>query len=257
MPVPELEDLLLSLFTGDELKRFVSRHLRKLSTTVNWSASLAQVAFDVAAAADRRGLIDDALWTALRADFPGRRSDIDRVAALFAAGPSQQTVASRVPAGLVLASVGVTPPPEYSSAAELRFHVLNPGSGKLVLDAVMLHVTLAEPSDTLRMVQAGAPIPQHHYRVRLDPDERNYDVRARTFGEAEGPRSFVEDEVEAFLVELTSTRPFRYRFRVELEWYDTKRPDVRRVTSSEELEVDFPPTPEELLARAEPESNNE
>ena len=97
MPVAELEELLKSLFTVDELKRFASRNVPALSNAVSWGGSLAQVAFDVADAADRRGLIDDALFESLRKAVPGRRADIDRVAALFAAGAHGQPAAPAQP----------------------------------------------------------------------------------------------------------------------------------------------------------------
>ena len=98
--ISELSDLLASLFSSDELRRFTSRHLSSLSSQVNWSAPLSQVTFELAGAADRRGLIGESLWTALAAERGGRKGDIQRVQALFAS-PSSQPPPSSPPAPVI------------------------------------------------------------------------------------------------------------------------------------------------------------
>jgi|GEM_PF-853422 len=112
MPVAQLEELFKTVFTVDELKRFVARNLPAVSDAVSRGGSLAQVAFDVADAANRRGLIDDALFESLRDVLPGRRGDIDRVAAMFTAGATAAPAAPSQP----------VPPPQPTVAVPKWTH---------------------------------------------------------------------------------------------------------------------------------------
>lgn len=154
-------------------------------------------------------------------------------------------------ASLTFSEVRVTAPRAYSSAGELRFQVMNSGRGKAVLQSLKLVVSDARPSETLRMIEAGAPVPEHRHQVRFEPKTREYDVRARAFGEAPAALSFAENEVETFVVELSSTKSWWYRFKIVSDWYDTKRPGEVQRTESSEIDIDFPPDPAELLAREE------
>jgi hypothetical protein len=152
-------------------------------------------------------------------------------------------------ARLTFSGIQVTAPPSWSTAGKLRFQVMNSGRGKALLQSLKLLVSDARPSETLRMVEAGAPVPEHRHQVCFDPETREYDVRGRAFGEAPAALSFEENEVETFIVELTSTKSWWYRFKVVGDWYDTKRPGDVHHAESPEIEIDFPPDPAELLLR--------
>ncbi len=85
MPTPQsqLHDLLLSLFSADELRRWI-RHDAALveiaSSLPGSTASAAHVVDDAIAAMRSRGLIDAAFFTRLQAEFPRRSPDIAPVA---------------------------------------------------------------------------------------------------------------------------------------------------------------------------------
>jgi len=152
-------------------------------------------------------------------------------------------------ARLVFSDLRISAPPPHSEAGELRFQLMNSGGGKAVLRSLRLVVLSSRPSESLRMVEAAAPIPEHSHKVRLDPHIPAYDVRDSIFGPPPAPLSFVRDEVESFVVELSSAGGWWYRFRLVADWYATSRPNEPQSTETAELEIDFPASPAELLAR--------
>lgn len=152
---------------------------------------------------------------------------------------------------LEFAQFEVRPPPEHAVIWELAFDLINTGNAKAVLRTIRLVVDEAHPSETLRLVEAGAPIVLHHYRVQLTPETREVDIRGRVFGAAVEPRSFVPEEVESFLVDISSSKGFFYRCHLVADWYEARRPGALRHTESPSFSVDFAPEPAELLGRVD------
>ena len=88
MPTPEsqLHELLLSLFSVDELRRWIRYHAELAVITSRLpgpTASPALVVSDAVSAMRRRGLLDAAFFVQLRNGFPQRDGDIARVAELW------------------------------------------------------------------------------------------------------------------------------------------------------------------------------
>ena len=80
----ELNELLLSLFSADELRRFLCLNLgtegRELVQALpGQTASAATIVYEAVQALERRGLIGDEFFDALVAERPRREGDIRRV----------------------------------------------------------------------------------------------------------------------------------------------------------------------------------
>jgi hypothetical protein len=231
-------------FEPPDLRGFVAAHLKALVPEIHWERPLRDLTRDVVSSAAEHRQIDEDFFDALVEARPKAELDLrDLRASWLTAGPDPVPIVL----GLSFSGVVLTPPPPHSTAATLRFQLMNVGPVKVVMQRLELLVDAHRPSETLRMVELGAPIPEHHHLVELDPDTAEYDVRATTFGPPAPLLSFVQDEVESFVVELTSTQPHWYAFRLRARWYDTRSPTQVRVAESERLEVDFPPDAAQLL----------
>ncbi len=147
---------------------------------------------------------------------------------------------------LSLSDVRITAPPAWSDAGQASFELANAGGGKAVLAALLLKVRAHGATELPKMVEAAAPIPQFTYKVTLDPNVHEYDVRRKEFG-ASPPHSYDKEEIEAFLVELRSTKPQWYEFEIVIRWYDVKRPgDIREIVSPVQR-IEFLPSIEDTL----------
>ena len=83
--ITRLAELLQRSFTPSELERFV-RSLEQgteLAAAVSRNADLAQTAYEVAAALERRSRLTDPFWRALRAKRAGRQAEIDELRRAF------------------------------------------------------------------------------------------------------------------------------------------------------------------------------
>lgn len=80
-----LEQLLLSMFSADELRRFVRYHTSRdiAAELPEKTVSAAALVVAVIEAIERHGMLDDAFWAALRSERPRRRADIDEVTVQF------------------------------------------------------------------------------------------------------------------------------------------------------------------------------
>lgn len=147
---------------------------------------------------------------------------------------------------LSLSGVRVTAPPPWSEAGQASFELANAGGGKAVLADLLLKVRAHGASELPKMVEAAAPIPQFTYKVTLDPNIHEYDVRKKEFGTS-APHSYEKEEIEAFLVELRSTTPQWYEFEIVIRWYDVKRPGEIREIVSPVQRIEFLPSIEDTL----------
>lgn len=88
--VRELSELLKSMFSGEELRRWVTFTFgREVADDLPGAGvSLAQLSFDVAMALQRHGLIDDRLVEALGTERPARRAEILAAARSWRGGPA-------------------------------------------------------------------------------------------------------------------------------------------------------------------------
>ncbi|MFD5841930.1 hypothetical protein [Streptomyces chartreusis] len=143
-------------------------------------------------------------------------------------------------AALVFSEPWLTDVATWSRSCELRFMVSNSGKSTVILRAVRLVVLNREPSRSLRQTEPAAPVVVHKHRVELRPDRDEYDIRSRMFGGSAQPLSYAQGETEAFIVKLVSREPYRYEFRLDLEWFDATTPARAQVASSDPLTVDFP-----------------
>lgn len=149
-------------------------------------------------------------------------------------------------ADLSMSNVKVEDPPPWSVAATANFEIMNPQGGNAVMTDLMLVITGNGQSETPKMVEAAAPIPQFTYKVTLEPGVNEYDVRKKEFGSAE-PHSYARGEIEAFTIELRSSEPQWYEFYFLVRWYDLANSgDIRELRSSP-LRVEFKPGMEDLL----------
>jgi hypothetical protein len=143
-------------------------------------------------------------------------------------------------AALVVSEPWLTDVATWSRSCELRFMVSNSGRNTVILRAVRLVVLHREPSRTLRRTEPAAPVAVHKHRVELRPDRDEYDIRSRMFGSSEQPLSYAQGETEAFIVKLVSREPYRYEFRLDLEWFDATTPTQVQIASSDPMTVNFP-----------------
>jgi len=143
----------------------------------------------------------------------------------------------------------VTQPPPWSEAGQVSFQLMNSHGLKAVMTKMLLVILEHRPSEKLKMVQAAAPIPQLTYKVKLKPDQKEYDVRQKIFGEPPAPRSYEKGEVESIIIELTSTEPQWYEFQLIVEWYNVDKPDEIRAIKSQALTIEFTPEVETLINR--------
>lgn len=142
---------------------------------------------------------------------------------------------------LAFAGIKTKEPPPWSDAGELTFNLVNASGGKAVMTDMWLRVLDHGPCEKPKIVETAAPVPQYTYKIKLNPNQKNYDVRARKFGPKPQPHAFEKDEVEAYVIELTSSEPQWYRFALEVEWYITSKPKQINSLRSEELHMEFLP----------------
>jgi len=85
-PEKELYELLLVLFSADELRRFIAHHYPQVRDSLpGLSISQAELAFSLTSILGRHGLIDTRFFELLSEMRPRRRADVERVAASFRA----------------------------------------------------------------------------------------------------------------------------------------------------------------------------
>jgi hypothetical protein len=142
---------------------------------------------------------------------------------------------------LEFAGLKTKEPPPWSEAGEITFNLVNASGGKAVMTDIWLHVTENGPCEKMKQVETAAPVPQYTFKVKLNPRDKKYDVRAKKFGPKPEPHSFEKEEVEAYVIELTSSEPQWYKFILEIEWYITTKPDQINSLKSEELYMEFLP----------------
>lgn len=147
---------------------------------------------------------------------------------------------------LQLSNVSVEPPPPYSEAGQTTFEIQNTGGGKAVLRDMLLHVLAHGPTELPKMTEPAAPVPLFTYKVTLNPSVREYDVRKKEFGTSP-PHSYDANEIESFQIELRSTEPQWYEFKVIVRWYDVKHPaDVCELGTAMQR-IDFLPDIADVL----------
>lgn len=128
--------------------------------------------------------------------------------------PSMYTYAHSIPV-LSMTQVKIEDLPPWSEAGMATFELMNVRGGKAIMSDLFLVVTNCGVSETPKMVEAAAPVPQFTYKVALSPGATEYDVRKREFG-TPTPHSYEKNEIEAFSVELRTTEPqwYEFNFRV-------------------------------------------
>lgn len=176
-----------------------------------------------------------------------------RILREFALSPVGQASAERRRAerratapDLIFSDLRAEDPPPHSEAGRADFELINAGSGKAVMTGLHIEVLNHGPSEIPKMVEAAAPVPQYSYRVTLEPEVSEYDVRQREFGVAP-PHSYEAQEVETFAIELRSTEPQWYELRFVAFWYDSTAPDRTHRVESEPLRVEFRPDVRDVL----------
>jgi hypothetical protein len=142
---------------------------------------------------------------------------------------------------LELADMNTKGPPPFSEAGEVSFSIINTSGGKAVMTDMWLHVTANGQCNEVKQVEAAAPVPLYTFKVQLNPDVKKYNVRQKKFGPKPEPHSFEKDEIEAYVIELTSSEPQWYNFLLEIEWYITSKPEQRNSLKSEVLYMEFLP----------------
>ena len=85
----KLADLLVSLFSPDELRHFFRRNYPEVALAISWSGSLVEVAWSCVEALDRRGLIDRQLEANLIRARPNRAKEISGALGLQVAAPAE------------------------------------------------------------------------------------------------------------------------------------------------------------------------
>ena len=147
---------------------------------------------------------------------------------------------------LFMSQVKIEDPPPYSEAGKATFELMNVKGGKAVMSALLLIVVDCGVSKTPKMVEAAAPVSQFTYEVTLSPEVIEYDVRKKEFGTS-APHSYERGEIEAFVVELRTTRSQWYEFQFLIRWYDTTKPTKIIELRSPDLRIEFRPSIKELL----------
>ena len=147
---------------------------------------------------------------------------------------------------LSISEVRVEDPPPHTEAGSATFELMNAQGGKAIMSELLLQVTDHGPSETPKMVEAAAPVPQFTYKVTLNPETTEYDVRKREFGSAT-PHSYEKAEVESFLIELRSTTPQWYEFQFLIRWYDSNKPAEIHDLITGKSKIEFKPGIEDLL----------
>lgn len=147
---------------------------------------------------------------------------------------------------LSISHVKVEEPPPWSEAGTATFELMNTQGGKAVMSELLLVVLNCGVSETPKMVEAAAPVPQFTYKVTLNPDVSEYDVRKKEFG-TPTPHSYNKEEVEAFSIELRTTEPQWYEFQFLIRWYDSKKPTEIFELRSGVLRIEFRPSIEDLI----------
>lgn len=147
---------------------------------------------------------------------------------------------------LSMSQVKIEDPPPWSEAGTATFELMNVQGGKAVMSDLLLVVTNCGVSETPKMVEAAAPVPQFTYKVTLSPGVTEYDVRKKEFG-TPTPHSYEKEEIEAFSVELRTTEPQWYEFHFLVRWYDATKPTEIFELRSIELRIEFRPSIEDVL----------
>ncbi len=148
---------------------------------------------------------------------------------------------------LSMSQVNIEDPPPWSEAGTATFELMNVQGGKAVMSDLLLVVTNCGVSETPKMVEVAAPVPQFTYRVTLSPGVTEYDVRKKEFG-TPTPHSYEKEEIESFSVELRTTEPQWYEFHFLVRWYDATEPTEILELRSTELRIEFRPSIEDVLS---------
>lgn len=148
---------------------------------------------------------------------------------------------------LSMSKVNIEDPPPWSEAGMATFELINVQGGKAVMSDLLLVVTNCGVSETPKMVEAAAPVPQFTYKVTLSPGVTEYDVRKKEFG-TPTPHSYEKEEIESFSVELRTTEPQWYKFYFLVRWYNSTNPTEILELRSPELQIEFRPSIEDALS---------
>ena len=141
---------------------------------------------------------------------------------------------------LDMSAVKIEDPPPHSEAGQASFELMNTGGGKAIMSDFLLVILNNGPSETPKMVEAAAPVSQFTYKVTLEPEVKEYDIRKKAFGSS-APHSYESEEVESFLVELRSTKPQWYELQFVVRWYDAKNPSEINEFKSNTTRIEFKP----------------
>ena len=147
---------------------------------------------------------------------------------------------------LSMSEVKIDNPPPHSEAGSATFELMNAQGGKAVMSDLLLVVLNCGVSETPKMVEAAAPVPQFTYKVTLNPGVKEYDVRKREFG-SPTPHSYEKEEIESFLIELRTTEPQWYELQFLVRWYDSTKPIEIYELRSDEVRIEFKPSIEDVL----------
>lgn len=152
----------------------------------------------------------------------------------------------RARAKLVLSSVNVTPPPEYSPRAELRFQMSNAGKGAVFVNSVSVEVESRVPCERELIVRPGAPVPVHGAELTLKEGIKSYEIITQRYSCKQEPRELKAHESEAFVVSIISDRGWTWRLRIVVDWYKVSASAKNRSTCSKVVEIEYPKAAEFL-----------
>jgi hypothetical protein len=130
-----------------------------------------------------------------------------------------------------LIDLGISDKVKYNDAKELRFVLVNNGTGSAIVTSMKLAVMDCGLNTNLKTLQIAAPLQVYEYRLNLEPHVKEYQIISPLFTKKQTSFYLKAGDADSFLINLLSKEAYWYEFEVRVEWMDTSRSAVNTLRS--------------------------
>lgn len=136
---------------------------------------------------------------------------------------------------------------DWKNIKELRFQIINDGEITALVKKMKIMVINFGKSNKLKMIRPGAPLQVYHYKVELNPIQKEYDIISPIYTDEKPLFYYKKGEADSFLIKLSSKESYWYDIEIIVEWYDSANPQEARLLKSAKLHVEYSIEPEEII----------
>jgi hypothetical protein len=126
----------------------------------------------------------------------------------------------------------------YTDAKELRFVLVNNGTGTAIVKSMRLAILNCGMNTELKSLEIAAPLQVYEYSVNLEPNVMEYEIISPLFTKKRPSFYLKAGEADSFLVNLTSQKAYWYEFEIRIEWMDTAG-STMNIVESPKLRVEY------------------